>query len=130
MLQKFKKMIPFMAAVMLFSSTIAYANVYDIDVYMSPGVVAYSECREKTTENESARVVSIGSPDDCFIRYRVVNNAGYQKSEQKTVTIVSTDYLSYEGYNIQKGDYIKLRAENNAADNSGGFVTLQTRWTR
>lgn len=127
MLQKFKKAIPVIAMVLLFSSTIVYA--YDLEKYMSPGEVAYTALRKKSTENNYAKVVSIVSPNSSSIRYVVLNSEGYPKSEQKTANEVSTIYLSYDGYNVQKGDYVKLKAQNNAADNSGRFVTLQMDWT-
>lgn len=128
MLQKLKKMIPVMAIVMLFSSTIAYAATYDIDAYLAPSGYRHSALREKSVEG-SARIVSIGSPDDCYIRYTVINNAGYQKSEPKVVEIVSTSYVAYpEKNNVQVGDFLKLKAENYATSNGGAFVTLKTNW--
>ena len=42
---------------------------------------------------------------------------------------VTTATLSYAGYNVQQGDFIKLKIENNTADNSGRFITVQGTWS-
>ena len=128
MLQKFKKMIPLVAMVLLFSSTIAYADDYDIDAYMNPSMQVYSAICEKSIDSSSAVVYSTGTPRECCVRYTVVNSAGYQKSASKKVNIISTTSLSYEGYNVQIGDDIKLRAQNNTVDNTGRFITVKADW--
>ena len=127
MLKKFKKMIPLVAIVFLFSSTIMYA--YDIDSYLNPNMQVYSSLVEKRTENAAATVYSTGTPRECYVRYMAVNNAGYQKSLSKKANIISTTSLSYNGYNVQVGDYLKLKAQNNTVDNTGRFVTVKTDWT-
>lgn len=98
--------------------------------YLSPGETRYTELVEKTNQATYATVVKGGSSISyTYARYTVVNNANYTKSETVKAYGVTTVQLSYSGYNVQKGDFIKLKVVNNTNDNSGSFLTVTGSWS-
>ena len=129
MKKKIKRFVPTLFVVLLFASMVVYAEE-SYSFYLSPGETRYTELVEKTNQATYATVVKGGlSISYTYARYTVVNNANYTKSETVKAYGVTTVQLSYSGYNVQKGDFIKLKVVNNTNDNSGSFLTVTGSWS-
>ena len=129
MKKKMKRFVPTLLVVLLFAGTMVYA-AQNYDYYMSPGDYKYTPLVQKTNTTTYATVVKGGTAIDyVYARYTVINDRGYAKSEMKKLYGVTTATLSYAGYNVQQGAFIKLKIENNTADNSGRFITVQGTWS-
>lgn len=126
--KKVKRFVPTLLVALLFAGTMTYA-AQTYDYYMSPGQTQYTPLIQKTSTTTQATVVKGGTAADyTYARFTVVNDRLYAKSETKKLYGITQNVLSYAGYNVQQGDFVRLKIENNTSDNSGRFITVKGTW--
>lgn len=130
MKRKVKRFLPLFVILMLIGATNVMGTTID-EIYLNLEVEHSKTSdllKKETTSNKAyvARTAPAGTTTT--VRVRVVNSEGYQKSSDKKVTGIATVYPSYSGYNVDKGDYVKLFMKNNATDNKGHSLTGVLAW--
>ena len=57
---------------------------------------------------------------------RVFNSGSAAKSSTVTLSGVDHGRMSYSGYNVDEGDYLRMKIKNSSS--SGGIVTVSGKW--
>lgn len=57
---------------------------------------------------------------------RVFNSGSAAKSSTVTLYGVDNGRMSYSGYNVDEGDYLRMKIKNSSS--SGGIVTVSGKW--
>lgn len=113
------------AGVMLLGTT-AYAAdyYYYVDWTLETSQAKRTPVCKKNTARNSG-YVSRTSPDptNTYIGANFVNENNAPKSKSIKIKGIGQKYASYEGYNVDSGDYLALQVWNPTEDNKGKQIT-------
>lgn len=122
--RKFLKTVGVMAVGAMLMGMTASAEEHEYFFTLETSASRYSELYKKDTTN-SYGYVSLTRPDPYtkIVHFNFVNDGFVKKSANKMMTKVGTANLSYSGYGVAKGDYLKLHAWNVTEENLGAQIT-------
>lgn len=129
---KFKKTLKRVGTLVLvvgLMGTTAFAATHKYNFGLLTTECKFTSLCEKTNTSSTAYVTR-QTPDSPIttILVTVWNSGAAIKSNSKTITGVGTARPSYSGYNVDKGDYLRLRVCNPSGPNQGKHISAGGTW--
>ena len=109
--------------------TTAFAATQKYDISLTTSESRYTSVVRKTTTTSTAYVTR-QEPDSPIttIQVNVWNSGTAVKSNTKNIKGVGTANPSYSGYNVDSGDYLRLRIYNPTSSNNGASISAAGTW--
>ena len=109
--------------------TTAFAATQKYSFSLSPSESKYTSVVKKTTTTSTAYVTR-QEPDSpvTTIEVNVWNSGSAVKSDTKKIKGVGTARPSYSGFNVDSGDYLRLRVYNSTSYNLGASIGAAGTW--
>lgn len=109
--------------------TTAFAATHKYSFSLSTSESKYTDLCKKTNTSSTAYVTR-QTPDSpvTTIKVNVWNSGVAVKSNLKTIVGVGTAKPSYSGYNVDSGDYLRLRVYNPTTENKGASISAGGTW--
>lgn len=124
-----KKTGAILGASFLIGTTAMAATEYDYYFNLSTSEAAYTPVKEKETTSGTAKVTRTEpKTSETSIEVTMYNNGSSPKSDTKTIVGVGTKYPSYSGYNVNDGDFLRLRVYNPSGKNQGHSISAGGTW--
>ena len=119
-----RKILILLCVTFLFSGTVVTASTaYNIHLVAQQSKITNVV---KKQNDKSAYVSREGGENviSSIATVNMCNSSGIRKSAIKDIDGVGHVYLSYDGYGVRRGDYIALKAYNNASKNGGRSIDV------